>query len=124
MNFLITVLFSTFIVLPIQAKSSDGARDSAKDTTIRLAEISNALEIFYFDCGHYPKNLEGLLKNNDGCPQWGPASYLTNPNLNDHWGRPIDYSVNTINFKLISYGADGAEGGIDQDMDIVWTPAP
>ena len=100
---------------------------SKKDLTKpSLAFVENAIERFSIDCQRYPDDSEGLvvllvMPDDIEEGKWsGP--YLKASQLNDPWGNPIDYQaegeINPGSYDLISYGADGAEGGEGDNEDI------
>lgn len=84
-----------------------------------IAHIRQALEQFYSVYGRYPTNEEGLgvLRH--------PTEKITDPLLTqdpiDPWGRTYVYSEpgRTEPYEIMSFGADGREGGAGADMDIV-----
>ncbi len=99
---------------------------SKKDLTKpSLAFVENAIERFAIDCQRYPDDSEGLevllvMPDDIEEGKWtGP--YLKASQLNDPWGNPIDYQaegeINPGSYDLISYGADGVEGGEGDDAD-------
>jgi general secretion pathway protein G len=56
----------------------------------------------------------------NGSKAWrGP--YISKPVPSDPWGRDFEYESDGKSFDLISYGADGIEGGEGDDSDIVET---
>src|SRR5689334_8916337 len=76
-----------------------------------IATYSGAVDSFYLDNGRFPDNSEGLR--------------VLVPNFvktlqNDPWGRPYQYLQPGKHGKydIISYGADGREGGTGADADI------
>jgi general secretion pathway protein G len=71
----------------------------------------NALDLFHGDRGQYPDNQEGLKA-------LVPEFIKSLPN--DPWGRPFQYVQpgRTAAFDIVSYGADGREGGSGADLDI------
>lgn len=92
----------------------------------KMAVIENAIERFYLDVGRYPYESEGLevllmepADVEEG--KWG-GPYLKQSDLFDSWDNPYVYveegEVNPGSYDLISYGADGREGGEDDDEDI------
>jgi len=89
--------------------------------SVACGEISNivkALETFQPAYGRYPTNEEGLeilTKPTDKFPE-----PLLDGKLTDPWGNPYQYlSPGTgVPFEVISYGADGREGGEGADADI------
>jgi general secretion pathway protein G len=78
-----------------------------------IASIVNAVETYAAtNKGRYPTTEEGL-------------SGLPITNKTDPWGNDYDYvrpgidgQGNTVEFVVTSYGADGVEGGDDEDQDI------
>ena len=91
----------------------------------KMAIIENALGRFYVDCGRYPDDSEGLdvlvSPPEDLEEKWnGP--YLKQSELLDPWENPYVYveegEINPGSFDLISFGADGQEGGEGDNEDI------
>jgi general secretion pathway protein G len=88
--------------------------DRAKRQKARadVSVISGGLEAFYGDRQRYPSNQEGLKAL---APEYVKAV------PNDPWGRPYQYiqpGRNGIAFEVITYGADGREGGTGADADL------
>jgi general secretion pathway protein G len=83
--------------------------DKAKTNRAKsdIATIVNALETVYADKGRYPSNEEGLAS-------------LPLKNFTDPWERPYQYNQpgRSGPFEVISYGADGVEGGEGPNADI------
>jgi general secretion pathway protein G len=84
-----------------------------------------ALESYYLDCGGYPSEDQGLevlwkKPEGDAGSKWaGP--YLVKKVPHDPWDHPYVYRVpgeNSFPYALVSYGADGKEGGEGDDADI------
>lgn len=91
----------------------------------KMANIESAIGRFYIDCGEYPNESEGLealiVAPSELEEKWnGP--YLKRSELLDPWKNPYDYveegQINPGSFDLISYGADGQEGGEGDNEDI------
>jgi len=83
-----------------------------------IATIVQALSTFYATYGRYPTNEEGLeilAKPTDKNPE-----PLLEGTLLDPWGHPYQYVSpgSGVPFEVISYGADGREGGEGADADI------
>jgi general secretion pathway protein G len=95
-----------------------GNLEKGKRTTA-AAQISNfesALNAYRLDVGRFPQNLEGLRENDTGREAWsGP--YMREIPL-DPWGNAYHYRAEGREFVLMSYGADGAQGGQGDDADI------
>ncbi|MFT4671624.1 MAG: general secretion pathway protein G [Pseudohongiellaceae bacterium] len=90
-------------------------RDAAMS---QISALETALSTYRLDVGEYPESLDGLLSNDSGRAAWnGP--YLNRSALpKDPWGSDFIYDVDGRAFTLISYGADRAEGGEEDDADI------
>ena len=76
-----------------------------------IATYSGAIDSFYLENGRFPDNSEGLR--------------VLVPNFvkvlqNDPWGKPYQYVQpgKKGKYDLISYGADGREGGAGADADV------
>ncbi|HWK55604.1 MAG TPA: type II secretion system major pseudopilin GspG [Hyphomicrobiales bacterium] len=83
----------------------------------QLANLASALDMYRLTMGSYPSALEGLVENDSGASRWdGP--YIREIPL-DPWGNPYVYTPEDRSFSLLSYGADGAPGGQNDDADIV-----
>ena len=88
--------------------------DRAKRQKARadLSVISGGLEAFYGDKHRYPANQEGLKA-------LSPEYVKSVPS--DPWGRAYQYvqpGRNGVAFEVITYGADGREGGSGPDADL------
>jgi general secretion pathway protein G len=96
------------------------AKQSA--TRAQLANFSTALDAFYVDCERYPTTQEGLAALRDrpeGAERWnGP--YLKKEVPMDPWGHPYVYRApgRSGGYEIVSYGADGREGGDGDNADI------
>jgi general secretion pathway protein G len=95
-------------------------------TESRIITISDGLNRFKNDVGHYPTNDQGLRVlyekpfGVDGDKWNGP--YRINRITRDAWGKDFNYcypGIHNINsFDLWSYGRDGKPGGIRNNADI------
>ena len=88
----------------------------------QIEEFMSALDNFYVDVGRYPTTEEGLAALREKTPSarnWkGP--YLKKDIPNDPWGNPYVYRAPGRNggFEIVSYGADGKEGGDGENADV------
>jgi general secretion pathway protein G len=94
-----------------------------KSARIQIQSFSIALDLLFLDTGRYPSSAEGLtalVKPTSGMPGWnGP--YLKGANVpNDPWGKPYLYRspAERSVYEIVSYGADGQEGGTGTAADI------
>jgi general secretion pathway protein G len=102
-----------------------GNVDRARQTTAKaqISEFETVLDLFRLDVGRYPsveEGLQSLRSEPNGVGRWdGP--YLAKQLPSDPWGNAYVYRYpgQYGDFDLISYGADGAEGGEENDLDIV-----
>jgi len=94
-----------------------------KAARIQIQSFSSALDLLFLDTGRYPSSADGLValvKPTSSLPGWnGP--YLKGGNLpNDPWGKPYVYRspAERSAYEIVSYGADGQEGGTGTAADI------
>jgi len=104
------------------------SESKVKTARIQIQSFATALDLFYLDTGRYPTSAEGLtalVQHGSGVASWnGP--YLRGGNVpNDPWGKPYVYRSPGEHgaYDLVSFGADGQEGGTGLAADITsWTP--
>ena len=105
------------LVVPQFIKQEEKATAKAAKAQIEL--LGTALDTFRLDVGRYPTTQEGLAALNQrpgGVDRWeGP--YLKKELPNDPWGKPYIYKSPGDHgpYDIISYGADGAPGGQDNN---------
>jgi general secretion pathway protein G len=94
-----------------------------KAARIQIQSFAAALDLFYLDAGRYPSSAEGLaalVRPTGGLAGWnGP--YLKGGSLpNDPWGTPYVYRSPGEHgvYDIVSYGADGQQGGTGTAADI------
>jgi general secretion pathway protein G len=99
------------------------SESKVKAAKIQMQSLSSALDLLYLDTGLYPSSAEGLnvlVKPTSAMNGWnGP--YLKGGSVpNDPWGKPYVYRSPTERgkFEIMSYGADGQEGGTGVAADI------
>ena len=85
---------------------------------VEIAKIREALEAFYAVYNRYPTNEEGIKALVDPSERFPQG--LLNKVPKDPWGHPYLYNSPGKKgaFDVISYGADGREGGEGADADI------
>ncbi len=97
----------------VVAYATTGYLERAKKQRARsdIATYSGAIDSYYLARGHYPDNQDGLKVL---VPEF--IKMLQN----DPWGRPYVYVQPGKGgpYDLITYGADGREGGTGADADI------
>ncbi len=82
------------------------------DAQVQIGMLGQALDLYRLEKGKYPPNEEGLQ---------AIQSYLKKELPKDPWGNEFHYKYpgDHGDYDLVSYGADNAEGGEDNDLDIV-----
>ena len=112
-------LLATVVGPRVIDKLAEGKAQIAK---VQIDQFKGALGLFRFDVGRYPSTSEGLiaLAQNPGIDGWsGP--YLDKQSVpTDPWGREYQYRSpgQYGDFDLFSLGADGVEGGEDENADV------
>ena len=91
----------------------------------KMANIESAILTFQLDCGRFPDEsmgLEELLTPPADLEEKWKGPYLKQSEVYDPWENPYIYveegEINMGSFDLISYGADGVDGGEGDDEDI------
>ncbi len=125
---LLVVLVIIGVIGTIAVQNFSGQEDKAKikATKASFTTLENALERFKLDMGRYPTEDEGLsalmIAPEDDDGSWGPKYLRKERDLQDAWGNDYVYTVpgsDSEPFEIVSYGADGAEGGEGQfDADL------
>lgn len=98
-----------------------------KTARIQIESLSIALDLYFLDTGRYPTRSEGLiaLVQRPGSSQFWNGPYLKGDSVpNDPWGHPYVYQSPSDHgpYDIVSYGADGQEGGGGAAADITsWT---
>ncbi len=87
----------------------------------QIKEFDTALMTYNFDVKGYPTDLNGLIENTDGAETWNGPYLKTTRIPNDPWGREYVYVFpgEHGDYDIMSYGADGQEGGTGDNADIV-----
>ena len=114
-------LLAAFIVPKLIGRVGESKQTAAK---AQIELTSTAIEIFKLDTGKYPSQDTGLQSLNtqpSDVQNWkGP--YMKKDKIpRDPWGADFIYRFPGTHgdYDLISYGADGAEGGSGENKDIL-----
>jgi general secretion pathway protein G len=123
---LIIAMLGTFVAPNVMSKFRKAKADLARP---RMAVIEDALKHFELDCGRLPEESEGgldaltLPEAPPGLEGKYQGPYLKKSQLLDPWGNPYQYiregQANPGSFDLVSFGADGQQGGEGENADIV-----
>ncbi len=95
----------------------------AKAAKIQIESFGSALDLFFLDTGRYPSNSEGLtalVQRPGGIAAWNGPYLKGGVVPQDPWGNPYVYRApgQRAPYDLVSYGADGREGGTGPAADI------
>lgn len=117
-------ILGTLLVPKIMNKPDEARVTKAK---MDIKAIQSALKIYKLENGIYPtteQGLDALIKKTDIEPipnNFKKGGYVEADNMKDPWGRDFVYrspGEDDRDFEIISYGADGKEGGEDFKADI------
>jgi general secretion pathway protein G len=125
---LVVVLIISLLATLIAPRMFKGLGKAKADIArAKMAIVEDSLARFQLDCGRLPDDADGGLEALLVAPaeleeQWnGP--YLKQSQLEDPWGNLFLYfpegQYNLGSFDLLSFGADGQEGGEGDNADII-----
>ena len=116
----VTILAALIAILGNKIAGA-GKKARVKEARIEIGLLSDALNQYNLDCGHYPGSEQGLTAlapgGEAGCANWGPDPYIKKVPV-DPWGQPYVYYLENGNFTVMSYGEDKSEGGTGYNKDI------
>ena len=124
---LVVVLIVSLLATVLVPRTFKGLGKAKADIArAKMTIIEDSLARFQYDCGRFPDEADGglealLVAPPDLEEKWN-GRYLKPSQLVDPWGNPYIYvpegQINPGGFDLISYGADGQEGGEGDNEDI------
>ena len=120
----ITVILSAGIGIPALQHIERAKRAAARG---QIETLRIALQSYYFDCGVYPGDAQGLealyIKPViSPVPDAWQGPYLDRMLRADPWGAQYVYrspGPDGLPYSIVSYGADTKEGGTENERDIV-----
>ncbi|HYA31508.1 MAG TPA: type II secretion system major pseudopilin GspG [Thermodesulfovibrionales bacterium] len=126
---IIVVVFILSLLAAIVAPKIIGRTDDARiaEAKVQIRNLETALKLFKMDNGFYPdtqQGLQSLVEKPAGghVPEnYREGGYLEQKKIPlDPWGNPYIYVSPGLHgdYDLLSYGADGKEGGEGKDADI------
>lgn len=129
---IMAVIIIIGLLAAIGAMNFLGQTDKARVTTTKanLKMLHHAVAQFKMDTGRYPTQEEGLTiltEQPSDVTGYQPGGYIDSTAIpKDAWGRDfvyIDHPESGKPYVIVSYGADGEEGGEDYDADLYSTDA-
>jgi general secretion pathway protein G len=129
---IMAVIIIIGLLAAIGAMNFLGQTDKARVTTTKanLKMLHNSVAQFKMDTGRYPTEEEGLnvlIEPPSDVKGYQPGGYLDSTSVpKDAWGNDfiyIAYPESGKPYVVVSYGADGQEGGEEYDADLHSTDA-
>jgi general secretion pathway protein G len=118
-------LLATIVTYQFMGREEQAKRTA---TIIQIKNFEGGLKLFKLDNGFYPSTEQGLKalveKPTTGkeVKNWKEGGYLEAQEVPlDPWKNPYVYlspGVHSKEYDIVSYGADGVEGGEENDADI------
>ena len=109
------------IVVPRVFRNLEKAKVSTAKT--QIAALESAISAYRLDVGSFPTTDQGLqaLRTQPGGVENWDGPYLPKDIPPDPWGHPYVYRCPSEHgdYEIISYGADGREGGDGVNKDIL-----
>ena len=120
----ILAIVGTLVVTSVTGQMATAKVNATKTV---ISSVESALSAYRRDCNRYPSTEEGLavlVEKPANCPNWAIGGYFEKSKMpKDAWNFDLIYnSPPTVSqkgkFEVISLGADGVEGGEDEEADI------
>jgi general secretion pathway protein G len=122
---ILVVLVLIGVVLGIVGGNFIGRGEKAKADAakIEMGQIGQALDLYKLETGRYPTTQEGLqalVSAPTGVTNWNGPYWKKSTLPRDPWGNEYRYASpgQSGAFDIVSYGADGREGGEGTNKDI------
>jgi len=122
---ILVVLVLIGVVLGIVGGNFIGRGEKAKADAakIEMGQIGQALDLYKLETGRYPTTQEGLqalVGAPTGVTNWNGPYWKKSTLPRDPWGNEYRYASpgQSGAFDILSYGADGREGGEGTNKDI------
>ena len=118
----VIILLSLIAVFVVPRTFKSLGKAKTKIARTKMGIIESAIQNFYVDCERYPTELGELLEPPSDVEEKWSSRYCKPSDLMDPWDNPYLYEpeglVNIGSYDLISFGADGQEGGDGDNADI------
>jgi general secretion pathway protein G len=123
---ILVVLVLIGVVLGIVGGNFIGKGEKAKADAakIEIGQIGQTLDLYKLETGRYPSTQEGLqalVSAPPGVSNWNGPYWKKQAVPKDPWGNDYRYAApgpNNAPYEIMSYGADGREGGEGPNRDI------
>ena len=126
---ILVVLVLIGIVLGVVGGNFIGKGEKAKADAakIEMVNIGQTLDLYKLEIGRYPTTQEGLqalISAPPGVANWNGPYWKKTSVPKDPWGNDYRYAApgqNNAPYEIMSYGADGKEGGEGPNKDLTST---
>ena len=125
----VIVILGVLAALIVPNVMGRGEKAKVDTTTITLKGVAGALDQYKLDNDRYPSmqdgGLDALVNKPATAKNWLPGGYVKGGYPKDSWENDIQYVIPGAEgrkFDLYSFGADGKEGGEENDADIYYQP--
>ena len=122
---ILVVLVLLAVIMSVVAGNYLGRGEKAKADAakIEIGQISQTLDLYKLEVGRYPTTQEGLqalIAAPSGVSNWNGPYWKKQSVPKDPWGNEYKYTSPGANapYDILSYGADGKEGGEGVNKDI------
>ena len=122
---ILVVLVLIAVVMGIVGGNFIGKGEKAKADAakIEIGQISQTLDLYKLEVGRYPTTQEGLqalISAPAGTANWNGPYWKKSTVPKDPWGNEYKYVSPgpSAAYEIISFGADGKEGGDGPNKDI------
>jgi general secretion pathway protein G len=119
----VVVIVGLLATVAITQFSNRGEQAKYDLTKAQLHDLVRAIKMYKLDCSKLPEKLDDLLTRPSGLETKWKGPYVEEGfDFKDKWGNEYIYkpSSDGTRFDLVSYGADGKEGGTDLAEDIIY----
>ncbi len=110
-------ILGTIMAMVLGRINDSRNRAKVKEASLTLNTWSEAVNMYYNDCGTYPPSLDTIVGESAECKRWDPGAYKK-LKPRDPWGSDLVYSIDGNAYILKSLGQDKKEGGSGNDSDI------
>jgi len=122
---LLIVLAILGLIIGLTAPRVIGYFETSKSkiAKIDIANLQGALDLYLLSVHSYPtqeQGLKALIEQPAGVDSWDGPFLTRKDGIIDPWGRPYAYKIPGAHgkFDISSLGADGKEGGSNEDQDL------
>lgn len=119
---IMVVVFILGLLVTLVAPKIIGRTDQARQVKAQadIKAIEEAMKLFKLDNGFYPTTAEGitaLVQPPARARRFNPDGYLDKVPV-DPWGNEYAYFSDGRDVRIVSFGADGVEGGEGYNRDL------